>query len=130
MKLVCLAFLFSVFTYSKSQSCTVNTDCPVQGECCAASSMTCITTYTCVSSDGLKGMTVDCSSNSECATGCCNDFWKKCLSYSCMDDPQGLTGKGIFVIILAIIATIVIIMVFCIGYRKMNKQKEQSQNKY
>lgn len=78
-----------------------------------------------MTSDGLKGNNAACSSNTECATGCCSDLWKDC-SYStsyCMDDPQDLTGKGIFVIILAILATVAIVIVFCVGCNKMKKEK-------
>ena len=122
MKLLYLAFLISLFTFAES-SCTVNADCPVKGECCSSSTLTCRSTTSCITSDGLKGYNANCSSNSECATGCCDYFWDDCSTGSlfCMDDPQGLAGKGIFVIILALIAIVAIILVFCIGYRKMKK---------
>lgn len=91
--------------------CDDNSDCP-QKFCCSSNRTSCIQGFFCYTGDGKRQYTAACSSNSDCATDCCDATIQWCSTSNCM--VGGLSTAAIIGIIFAVIIVVIIgLIILC-----------------
>ncbi len=117
---------------SSSVACDSNQPCTV-GLCCdiASSSLTYLTCSavagSCYTADGSLDLWKPCTHSSQCATRCCDTYWKQCLAHSinCVHSSSSFSQTALvltlFFIFFLIFATLLIII--CLLRRRRHRRR-------
>ena len=108
--------------------CSTNSEC-ARGACCDATPGaptlgTCASqTARCYADDGLRNVFEACSASAQCATRCCDRFWRKCIAHaaSCLPDrplPDWALGLLVAGAVLALLLLGVLGVRCCLRRRR------------